>query len=311
MGIPRPARPARYARRQPGRAADRRSLSSPCLAHSRIPEITRHSERSDAMTSIEASAALVLPTDTGTTDVEIVVPVYNEERDLAKSVRRLHAYLHDEFPFTTMITIADNASSDDTWPMAQRLAGELSNVRAVHLAAKGRGRALHDVWTASNARIVAYMDVDLSTDLAAVLPLIAPLMSGHSDVAIGTRLSRTARVVRGPRREIISRAYNLLLHATLRARFPTHNADSRQYARSMRVRCCHMSTTGTGSSTPSYSYWPSGPACESTKCRSLGSMPRPAGWTFLPPPLPTCAESPELAAHSPPARSHCVTCGSS
>ena len=171
------------------------------------------------MTSIEASAELVLPTDTGTTDVEIVVPVYNEERDLAKSVRRLHAYLHDEFPFTTMITIADNASSDDTWHVAQRLAGDLSNVRAVHLAAKGRGRALHDVWTASNARIVAYMDVDLSTDLAALLPLIAPLMSGHSDVAIGTRLSRTARVVRGPRREIISRAYNLLLHATLRARF--------------------------------------------------------------------------------------------
>ena len=171
------------------------------------------------MTSIEASTALVLPTENGTTDVEIVVPVYNEERDLAKSVRRLHTYLHDAFPFTTMITIADNASSDDTWPIAQRLAGELSNVRAVHLAAKGRGRALHDVWTASNARIVAYMDVDLSTDLAALLPLIAPLMSGHSDVAIGTRLSRTARVVRGPRREIISRGYNILLHATLRARF--------------------------------------------------------------------------------------------
>ena len=66
------------------------------------------------MTSIEASTALVLPTETGTTDVEIVVPVYNEERDLAKSVRRLHAYLHDAFPFPTVITIADNASSDDT-----------------------------------------------------------------------------------------------------------------------------------------------------------------------------------------------------
>src|SRR5436190_2283517 len=130
MGIPHPARPARYAGRHPRRAANRSSLPSPCLAHSRSPEITRHSERSDAMTSIEASAALVLPTDTRTTDVEIVVPVYNEERDLAKSVRRLHAYLHDAFPFTTMITIADNASSDDTWPIAQRLAGELSNVRA-------------------------------------------------------------------------------------------------------------------------------------------------------------------------------------
>ena len=171
------------------------------------------------MTSIEASPQLVLPTDTGTADVEIVVPVYNEERDLAPSVRRLHAYLRDEFPFPTVITIADNASTDGTWPIAQQLEEELSDVRAVHVAAKGRGRALHDVWKDSSARIVAYLDVDLSTDLAALLPLIAPLMSGHSDVAIGTRLSRTARVVRGPRRELISRGYNLLLHATLRARF--------------------------------------------------------------------------------------------
>ena len=59
------------------------------------------------------------------------------------------------------------------------------------------------------------MDVDLSTDLNALLPLLAPLLSGHSDVAIGTRLARGARVIRGPRREIISRCYNLLLHATL------------------------------------------------------------------------------------------------
>ena len=63
------------------------------------------------------------------------------------------------------------------------------------------------------------MDVDLSTDLAAVLPLVAPLLSGHSDLAIGTRLSRTSRVVRGTRREVISRCYNLLLRATLGIRF--------------------------------------------------------------------------------------------
>ena len=67
--------------------------------------------------------------------------------------------------------------------------------------------------------MVAYMDVDLSTDLDAFLPLIAPLVSGHSDLAIGSRLSRGSAVVRGPRRELISRAYNLLLHATLAARF--------------------------------------------------------------------------------------------
>jgi glycosyltransferase involved in cell wall biosynthesis len=151
--------------------------------------------------------------------VEIVIPVRNEEQDLAPSVRRLHAYLSGRFPFTARITIADNGSTDGTWPAALALASELSLVRAVHLDQPGRGRALRCVWSASDADVLAYMDVDLSTDLNALLPLVAPLLSGHSDVAIGTRLAPGARVIRGPRREVISRCYNLLLHATLRVGF--------------------------------------------------------------------------------------------
>jgi putative flippase GtrA len=147
--------------------------------------------------------------------VEVVIPVRNEERDLAPSVRRLDAYLRDRFPFTTRITIADNGSTDGTWREALALAGELASVRAVRLERAGRGGALRSIWSASDADICAYMDVDLSTDLKALFPLLAPLLSGHSDVAIGTRLARGARVVRGPRRELISRCYNLLLHATL------------------------------------------------------------------------------------------------
>jgi len=146
---------------------------------------------------------------------EIVIPVRNEERDLAPSVRRLDAHLHDRFPFTARITIVDNGSSDGTWAQAQALESELAPVRAVRLERPGRGGALRAVWSASDAAVVAYMDVDLSTDLNALLPLLAPLLSGHSDVAIGTRLARGARVIRGPRREIISRCYNLLLHAAL------------------------------------------------------------------------------------------------
>jgi putative flippase GtrA len=151
--------------------------------------------------------------------VEIVVPVRNEERDLGPSVRRIEAYLRTRFPFTARITIADNGSTDGTWAVASSLASELDAVRAVRLEQPGRGRALRSVWQASDADVLAYMDVDLSTDLNALLPLVAPLLSGHSDVAIGTRLARGARVVRGPRREVISRGYNLLLHATLGARF--------------------------------------------------------------------------------------------
>jgi len=147
--------------------------------------------------------------------VEIVIPVRNEERDLGPSVRRLHAFLREEFPFTARITIADNASDDGTWPCALALETELDGVRAIRLERPGRGGALRSVWSHSDAAILAYMDVDLSTGLNALLPLLAPLLSGHSDVAIGTRLARGARVIRGPRREVISRCYNLLLHATL------------------------------------------------------------------------------------------------
>ena len=151
--------------------------------------------------------------------VDIVVPVKDEERDLAPSVRRLCAFLRDEFPFSARVTIADNGSTDRTWAVATALSRELPAVTAVHLDQPGRGRALRASWSGSDADVLAYMDVDLSTDLNALLPLVAPLLSGHSDVAIGTRLARGSRVVRGPRREVISRGYNLLLRASLGAEF--------------------------------------------------------------------------------------------
>jgi putative flippase GtrA len=151
--------------------------------------------------------------------VDIVVPVRNEERDLAPSVRRLVGYLRESFPFTARVTIADNGSTDGTWAIAARLARELDEVRAVRMEEPGRGRALRAIWSQSDAEVLAYMDVDLSTDLNALLPLVAPLLSGHSDLAIGTRLARGSRVTRGPKRELISRCYNLLLHACMGARF--------------------------------------------------------------------------------------------
>jgi putative flippase GtrA len=153
------------------------------------------------------------------TAVEIVVPVYDEATDLARSIERLHGYLSERFPLSWRVTIADNASTDGTWAIACDLACRLKGVRAVHVDRKGRGRALREVWSTSTARVVAYMDVDLSTDLDALLPLVAPLVSGHSDVAIGTRLASGSRVVRGPKREVISRVYNMLLKATMRSGF--------------------------------------------------------------------------------------------
>lgn len=157
--------------------------------------------------------------EAGVPVLDIVVPVYNEQAALAHSVRRLHRYLAENFAVPVRITIADNASVDETPRIAAELATELDGVRVVRLEEKGRGRALRAVWSTSDAPVLAYMDVDLSTDLAALAPLVAPLISGHSDLAIGTRLGRGSRVVRGAKREFISRCYNLILKSTLAARF--------------------------------------------------------------------------------------------
>jgi putative flippase GtrA len=151
--------------------------------------------------------------------VEIVIPVYNEAAQLTDRVTELRRFLDESFPFRALVTVVDNASTDETFSLATQLAQTVPGVTALHLPRKGRGYALRSAWLTSTAPVVAYMDVDLSTSLAALLPLIAPLLSGQRDVAIGTRLARGAHVVRGPKRELISRAYNLLLKLFLRGRF--------------------------------------------------------------------------------------------
>jgi glycosyltransferase involved in cell wall biosynthesis len=118
--------------------------------------------------------------------IDIAVPVHDAERDLARSVRRLHAHLTEGFPFTVQITIADNASTDRTLAIATQLAAELPEVRVLHLNEKGRGRALAAAWLTSDARVVTYVDLDLSTNLSALLPLVAPVISGRSEISIGS-----------------------------------------------------------------------------------------------------------------------------
>ena len=144
--------------------------------------------------------------------VDVVIPVYNEERDLEGSVTRLRQFLLDSVNYDWRIIVADNASQDKTLVIAQELAARYPGQAGyVHLDQKGRGRALRKAWTESDADIVSYMDVDLSTDLSAFKPLIDSLTAGEYDVAIGSRLKSGAQVERGPKREIISRIYNLII----------------------------------------------------------------------------------------------------
>ncbi|MCZ4499570.1 MAG: Sugar translocase [Marmoricola sp.] len=150
--------------------------------------------------------------------LDVVIPVYNEEAQLADSVDRVRRHL-ETLPWSFRITVADNASVDGTEMIGRRLENRYAEVRLVRLAEKGRGRALRQAWSTSDSTVLVYMDVDLSTDLDALLPLVAPLISGHSDLAIGSRLAPSARVVRGLKREVISRGYNLILRTALRVGF--------------------------------------------------------------------------------------------
>lgn len=174
-------------------------------------------ERTSAMTA-------QLPTDRraarpyNEVTVEIVIPVYNEEAQLAASVETLRVYLDTHFPYRWTVTIADNASTDSTVQIAERLTSD-PRIQVLHLDQKGRGRALKAAWLASPADVVAYMDVDLSTNLESFLPLVAPLITGHSDIAIGSRLARGAVVARQWKREVLSRGYNLLIKLLVRNGF--------------------------------------------------------------------------------------------
>ncbi|MFN8018118.1 MAG: glycosyltransferase [Acidimicrobiales bacterium] len=155
-------------------------------------------------------------------DVEVVIPVHDEAAVVESSVRRVHAHLERELVRPWQLTIAENGSTDDTLAIVERLATELDRVRARHLDEPGRGRALRTTWSASHAAVRAYLDVDLSTDLAHHVPLVE-LVAGGADVAIGSRLAPGADTRRGPRREGISRTYNALVRRTLRV--PFHDAQ--------------------------------------------------------------------------------------
>lgn len=166
-----------------------------------------------------AAAPAQAPVAPAAPAVEIVIPVYNERAALARSVRTLREHCVRHLPCSFAITIAENASTDGTLAVADSLALELGEVTVRHLERKGRGRALRAAWGASRADVVAYMDVDLSTDLSALADLVMPLLEGRADISIGSRLAAGASVTRGIKRETISRSYNLLLRMCLGVTF--------------------------------------------------------------------------------------------
>ncbi len=152
--------------------------------------------------------------------VDVVIPVLNEEAQLAISVEALRTFLIDHCPYSWRIVVADNGSKDRTpqicAELKERYPGEVDFVR---LEQRGRGRALRAAWTQSSADVVCYMDVDLSTNLRALPPMLAALIHSDYDLATGSRLMHGAIVTRQWKREIISRTYNTLIRLMFWHRF--------------------------------------------------------------------------------------------
>ena len=154
--------------------------------------------------------------------LDVVLPVYNEEVDLPRSVATLREFLPEHLSLPWRIVIADNGSTDSTLSIAHGLAQDHPEVRVIHLTEKGRGRALKKAWLESDADILTYMDVDLSTDLQCLLPLVDAVAQGEYDIAIGSRLAPGAQTRRSLTREVLSRGYVLLI----RSLFWTHFTDA-------------------------------------------------------------------------------------
>jgi glycosyltransferase involved in cell wall biosynthesis len=150
--------------------------------------------------------------------VDVVLPVYNEEHVLERSVRTLHMFLTDSLAHEWRILIADNGSTDGTQAVAQRLATDLENVDVMHIPEAGRGRALSKAWLSSDADVLSYMDIDLSTDLSAFPKLVSAVADEGFDVAAGTRLGSGTETTRSLKREVLSRGFVLMINTVMGTR---------------------------------------------------------------------------------------------
>lgn len=149
--------------------------------------------------------------------LSVVLPVYNEVDVLERNAVKIHSFLSGSFP-SFEILIVDNGSTDGTLDKAVELSNRYESIRAIHLDAKGRGRALRAAWLSCDSETVSYMDIDIATDLEAFPRMIRAVEDG-CDIAIGSRWIPGAVVHRSLMRGVLSGGYNTLLKILLGAGF--------------------------------------------------------------------------------------------
>jgi glycosyltransferase involved in cell wall biosynthesis len=153
--------------------------------------------------------------------LECFIPAYNEAADLEANVERLVGFCRETLTGPFRVTVVNNGSTDATRECAERLSARLPEVGDLHLPEKGRGRALRRAFLGSAAFWIGYMDADLSTHLKA-LPEALRLLGAGADMVVGSRLTPASRTTRRPHREVLSRAYNILVRRLFQTRVRDH-----------------------------------------------------------------------------------------
>lgn len=151
--------------------------------------------------------------------VLIVIPIYNEEKILEKNILRLYNFLQNNNLENWQIVIADNASTDQSEKIGQKLNTNYQQIGYLKIPKRGKGIAIRTAWKKySDADIFTFIDADLSTDITFLPNLINAIAKENYDIAIGDRFDKNSKVKRNLKRNIISLGYRFILKISLKTK---------------------------------------------------------------------------------------------
>lgn len=171
-----------------------------------------------------------------TIEISLVLPAHNEADKIRAAVRQTKQALA-EFSSSYEILIAEDGSTDGTADIANRVASADSSLRHIHSDMRlGRGKALNHAFKLAQGDILAYMDVDLSTDLSYLKPLINAIKEEQYDFATGSRMLKDSTVKRSFKRKAMSTVFNLLVRIILRSTIRDHQCGFKSFRKDALMR---------------------------------------------------------------------------
>lgn len=169
-------------------------------------------------------------------EISVVLPAHNEAGRIEDAVRQTKKALAD-FSSSYEIIIAEDGSTDGTAEIASRITSEDSFVRLMHSESRlGRGKALNHAFKLANGEILVYMDVDLSTDLIYLKPLIEAIEKEKYEFATGSRMKKGKEVKRSFKRAAMSKVFNFLVRKILKSGISDHQCGFKSFRKGALIR---------------------------------------------------------------------------